>query len=201
MPSEGCRNASTYCVVGHVVEPGDRSRRLWPSGRDGACLGSSCDTGTCDPGETRECYTGSEDTIGVGPCATGEQKCTAAGQWGSCDGRGDSGGRELHRHVDNNCNGAVDDDVDLDGDGFTSCGGDCCDSTECGTPGLANPGAFDAPGNGVDDDCNGRIDDTTLLCDQGLMSNLERRKDFAKAIDICQEASCPTRSGASSAHR
>jgi hypothetical protein len=40
----------------------------------------------------------------------------------------------------------------------------------------------------VDDDCNGFVDDTALLCDQGLMSNSNNAKDFAKAIDICQEA-------------
>jgi hypothetical protein len=51
-----------------------------------------------------------------------------------------------------------------------------------------NPGAFDASGNGVDDDCNGAIDDATLLCDQGLPSNSTSGLDFAKAIDICQTA-------------
>jgi hypothetical protein len=88
--------------------------------------------------------------------------------------------------VDNNCNGMVDENVDQDGDGYTTCGGDCCDSTECSNPGLVNPGAFDAPGNGVDDDCNGVVDDAPLLCDQGLASNSTNPMDYAKAIDICQ---------------
>jgi hypothetical protein len=90
--------------------------------------------------------------------------------------------------VDNNCNGMIDEDVDADGDGYTTCGGDCCDSTECSDPALVNPGAFDAPGNGVDDDCNGAVDDTQLLCDQGLASGTTNAMDFAKAIDICQTA-------------
>ena len=90
--------------------------------------------------------------------------------------------------IDQNCNGTVDENEDRDGDGFTTCDGDCCDSTECGTPNLANPGAFDAPGNNVDDDCNGYVDDTALLCDQGLMSNSTMAGDYAKAIDICQTA-------------
>jgi hypothetical protein len=95
--------------------------------------------------------------------------------------------------VDNNCNGAVDDDVDADGDGFTSCGGDCCDSTECSKPELVNPGAFDAPGNQVDDDCNGVVDDTLLLCDQNLPSSSSDGLDFAKAIDLCQTTTEPER--------
>lgn len=158
-----------------------------PSDR-GACVGDECSSGSCSSGETRQCYTGQKDTDGVGPCHGGMQMCTAAGQWGICDGQTIPVAENCADGVDNNCNGAVDEDEDRDGDGFTTCAGDCCDSTECGTPALANPGAFDAPGNNVDDDCDGMIDNTTLLCDQGLMSNSSSGKDFAKAIDICQEA-------------
>lgn len=166
-------------VVGVGCGPSDR----------GACSGAECATGSCDPGETRECYTAAvKDTLGVGPCHSGHQTCTAAGQWGNCDGEVIPVGETCGDGIDNNCNGSVDENEDRDGDGFSTCDGDCCDSTECGTPGLANPGAFDAPGNGVDDDCNGFVDDTVLLCDQGLTSNTNNAKDFAKAIDICQEA-------------
>jgi hypothetical protein len=155
----------------------------------GACLGPECATGSCDSGEVRECYTASQkDTNGVGPCHSGMQTCTAAGQWGNCDGQVIPVGESCGDGVDNNCNGSTDENEDRDGDGFSTCDGDCCDSTECGTPPLANPGAFDMPGNSVDDDCNGFADDTVLLCDQGLMSNTANAKDFAKAIDICQEA-------------
>ncbi|HEY5945531.1 MAG TPA: choice-of-anchor L domain-containing protein [Kofleriaceae bacterium] len=137
----------------------------------------------------RECYTGKKDTMGIGPCTSGMQSCTAAGQWGNCVGEVVPVAETCGDNVDNNCDGGTDNDVDLDGDGFTTCGGDCCDSTECGTPGLVNPSAFDAPGNTVDDDCNGQVDDTVALCDQGIMSNSSNAKDYAKAIDICQEAS------------
>lgn len=155
----------------------------------GACLGPECATGSCESGEKRECYTANQkDTNGVGPCHSGEQMCTAAGQWGNCEGQVIPVGETCGDGVDNNCNGATDENEDRDGDGFSTCDGDCCDSTECGTPGLANPGAFDMAGNSVDDDCNGFVDDTVLLCDQGLMSNTTNAKHFAKAIDICQEA-------------
>src|SRR5207247_7843271 len=41
-------------------------------------------------------------------------------------------------------------DVDQDGDGFTPRGGDCNDGSA-----SIHPGAFDIPGDGIDQDCNG----------------------------------------------
>ena len=57
-----------------------------PDSRVGACMGPDCLTGTCDPGQKRECYSGLEETIGVGPCQIGEQTCTEGGLWGNCVG-------------------------------------------------------------------------------------------------------------------
>jgi hypothetical protein len=157
-----------------------------PSTRSDNCVGDACNGGTCDPGQTRDCYTGHENTEGVGPCTGGTQMCLAAGMWGNCVGQVLPSQELCGDGIDNNCNGMIDEDVDADGDGYTTCGGDCCDSTECNDPALVNPGAFDVPGNGVDDDCNGIIDDTVPLCDQQLPSNSTDATDFAKAIDICQ---------------
>ena len=61
--------------------------------------------------------------------------------------------------IDNNCNGIIDESVDNDEDGFTTCagvpgGGDCED-----TQNTINPGAFESVCDGVDNDCNGLIDD------------------------------------------
>jgi hypothetical protein len=151
-----------------------------------SCVGSACIPGECQPGTVEECYTGPIETLGVGPCAKGMRTCDATATWSRCS--------DVHPvqedctdGIDNNCNGMVDEDIDADGDGFTTCAGnDCCDSTECSRPELVNPGAFDAPGNGFDDDCNGVVDDTLLLCDQGIPSNTTNGMDFARAIDICQ---------------
>ncbi len=159
-----------------------------PSNRAGTCVGDACSTGTCDPSQTRDCYTGHMDTEGVGPCTGGTQMCLPAGVWGNCVGEVVPVGEVCGDNIDNNCNGMTDENIDADGDGYTTCGGDCCDSTECNDPGKVNPGAFDAPGNGVDDDCNGVIDDTIALCDQNLTSNTTNAMDYAKAIDLCQVA-------------
>ncbi len=54
---------------------------------------------------------------------------------------------------DNDCDGTIDEDVDEDGDGFTTCGGDCDDSDA-----TIYPGATETC-NGLDDDCDGDIDE------------------------------------------
>ncbi|HEU0036744.1 MAG TPA: choice-of-anchor L domain-containing protein [Kofleriaceae bacterium] len=156
-----------------------------PSVRDGS---DDDPNAPCEPGTVEECYSGQAGTEGVGPCHAGTRTCTDQKLWTQCEGEVVPVAESCADAVDNNCNGMTDEDVDADGDGFTTCGGDCCDSTECSAPGLVNPGAFDAPGNNLDDDCNGVADDTQLLCDQGIASNTTNAVDFAKAIDICQEA-------------
>ncbi|MGE5181885.1 MAG: choice-of-anchor L domain-containing protein [Acidobacteriota bacterium] len=76
---------------------------------------------------------------------------------------------------------------DPDGDGFTAAQGDCCqDASQCSNPELVNPGAFDVPGNNVDDDCDGKVDESEGPCDTGLASNSSDPMDYAKAIDLCQ---------------
>ncbi len=141
----------------------------------------------CKPGRVVECYSGQDGTAGVGPCAQGTRTCSDQGTWGGCVGEVVPAAESCTDGVDNNCNGMVDEDVDQDRDGITTCGGDCCDSTECSDPELVNEGAFDAPGNSVDDDCDGMIDNTALLCDQGLASNSSQALDYAKAIELCQQ--------------
>lgn len=165
-----------------------------PQGRQqNACTGAECDTGTCKPGDTRECYTGQPVTKDVGPCHGGVQTCTAAGQWGECVGEVVPAAENCTDSIDNNCNGMVDEVIDADGDGFATCDAsgaplDCCDANECGTPGLVNPGAVDIEGDLVDNDCDGTIDNPLPTCDQGLASNSSSAIDFARAIDICKMA-------------
>ena len=144
--------------------------------------------GACDPGATEDCFTGQDGTNGVGPCKGGTITCESTGMWGRCVGEIAPSQELCTDGVDNNCNGKIDEDEDRDGDGITTCGGDCCDSTECSMPGAVNAGAFDAPGNNVDDDCNGVKDDTQLFCDMGLASGTLNANDYAKAIDLCQTA-------------
>ena len=127
------------------------------------CVGDQCTTGgSCNPGATRSCYDGTSGTQNVGTCHDGTQTCGQDGTWGACAGEQLPVAENCTDGLDNNCNGAVDDNADADGDGFTTCNGDCCDSVECSNPAAVNPGAFDAPGDLVDNDCDGMVDNTQL---------------------------------------
>ncbi|MCB9566056.1 MAG: choice-of-anchor L domain-containing protein [Myxococcales bacterium] len=144
--------------------------------------------GECTPGATQPCYSGPPGTEGVGACAVGSQTCDDEGSWGGCEGDVVPVTEVCGNKVDDDCNGMTDDDVDADGDGWTTCGGDCCDVAGgvCQKPELVNPGAYEYPGNEVDDDCDGEIDEAAATCDGGLASDSANPLDYAKAMDLCQ---------------
>jgi hypothetical protein len=164
-----------------------------PSGTHG---GGTIDAGDDDPpactaGDTQGCYDGPDGTAGVGPCTSGTQTCSDTGFWGPCLGEVTPAGEICANGLDENCSGTADEDVDVDHDGFTTCAGDCCDSTAdgCTDPELVNPGAFEAPDNTLDDDCDGTVDNVVAAnCDSGLASNSTTPADYAAALDICQTA-------------
>jgi hypothetical protein len=74
------------------------------------------------------------------------------------------------------------DGTDHDGDGFSGQDGDCndCDPN-------TNPGAFDVPKDGIDEDCDGTPDDEPSGCD--TMAVLDSTDPFnaALAIDLCRK--------------
>jgi hypothetical protein len=86
--------------------------------------------------------------------------------------------------------------TDDDGDGFTTCDGDCDDHDS-----LVNPCAFDtdlASGDpvgkdGIDNDCDGKIDNR-VLCDSALATagHDTVAADYASAIDLCNNQRCST---------
>jgi hypothetical protein len=95
--------------------------------------------------------------------------------------------------IDDNCDGHVDEGClpgcfDADGDGWTTCDGDCCDNpSQCAHPALVNPGAFEFVGNGVDDDCDPTTSDTVpALCSTAPKFSGVTGTDLAQALDLCQ---------------
>jgi len=143
----------------------------------------------CSPGASEACYSGLATTQDVGECHGGIRTCGDDGTWGRCEGEVTPRGEDCTNGLDENCNGLADEDRDLDGDGFSTCDNDCCDDPAqgCASPELVNVGAFEAPGNGVDDDCDGTIDNAVAAaCDGDIPSNASDPLDYARAIDLCQ---------------
>lgn len=164
---------------------------------DGACVADTVCTAdnvgvgdcVCAPGASEPCYEGPANTQGVGQCVGGTHTCDASGQfWGSCDGQVVPSPEVCGNGVDDNCNSAVDEDMDVDGDGYTVCGGDCCDEdgVGCEKAKLVNPGAFEVAGNMLDDDCDGVEDNQLPACDGALALASDDPLDGVRAIDLCK---------------
>ena len=77
----------------------------------------------------------------------------------------------------------VDPNADLDDDGFTPAQGDCSDCNA----GI-HPGAYDVPGNGIDEDCNGKVDDAETGCDVTVSIDNPFPEEVARAVDLCKVA-------------
>src|SRR5262245_50643233 len=94
-------------------------------------------------------------TVGAGVIGTGGGiglggRGGGRSRGGSGGGSGGSGGKITTAPDCPN----PDPNVDKDGDGYTGATGDCNECTN-----QMNPGAFDYPSNGIDEDCNGTPDD------------------------------------------
>lgn len=74
------------------------------------------------------------------------------------------------------------DAIDHDGDGFASTQGDCndCDPN-------SNPGAFDVPKDGIDEDCDGIVDDEPTGCDSMAVLDSTDPGNAAYAMDLCRK--------------
>ncbi|HZF55142.1 MAG TPA: choice-of-anchor L domain-containing protein [Polyangiaceae bacterium] len=151
--------------------------------QDGPCA--------CMPGSVQDCYYGAPGTKGVGPCKGGQQICDPTGlSWGACSNLVMPVSEICGNNVDEDCNGVMDDVPDIDGDGWTSCNGDCCETpgAACTSPKLVNPGAFEVLNNNVDDDCDAATSDTVApaACSTVADFTAVTASDVANAMDICQ---------------
>lgn len=178
--------------VGEVVPAGDSCLDSLDNDCNGVVndgVAANAPGCVCLPNAVAACYEGPPGTENVGPCKAGTQTCVASGLgYGLCENEVLPVLDVCANGVDDDCNGAVDDSLDEDGDGWKRCDGDCCDRVGpvCSDPKLVNPGAFEVDGNSVDDDCDGTVDTVAGACDSALSSNSSAALDYAKAIDLCQ---------------
>ncbi len=78
------------------------------------------------------------------------------------------------------------DGLDHDGDGWSFNDGDRSNNVSADCDGMSNPGAYDFPGNGVDEDVDGTPDNEVTVCDSGLPINSTVNNDYARAMELCQ---------------
>ena len=148
--------------------------------------------GTCTPGVTRACYSGSAATAGVGICRRGTQTCDGTGNYPMpCAG-------EVLPMAAEQCGNGLDDDCDgmaeegcgactpgamrscysgpagSAGTGRCRAGTQTCDGTRnwpMTCAGEILPSSSEACGNGVDDDCDGMVDEGCSVLASSMESN------------------------------
>lgn len=186
--SEGVTTSTSDGSTSTTAAPTTTSAGETTTTTDSDTDASESEGAICDPGASEACYTGPDGTADVGACKPGIRTCNQASTWGPCLGEVTPTGELCSNKIDDNCDGAIDEDVDADGDGYSACAGDCCDveGGTCMKPALVNPGAYEVEGNEVDDDCDGVTDEPAPLCDQGLASSSSDGLDYARAMDLCQ---------------
>ncbi len=154
---------------------------------DGLALGA--DGCVCNPGAQEACYEGPNGTQGVGECKAGLKTCNTQGTaWSSCSGQVLPVTEICSNGKNDDCTGVVDDGLDKDGDGWTTCQGDCCDEAGavCGSPKLVNPGAMEVAGNNVDDNCNNQKDEADTACTIAQKWSGISAADLLTAMEICK---------------
>ncbi len=162
---------------------------------------------SCNPGQTRECYTGPAGTEGVGVCKKGTQLCDASSAWGACQNEVLPGIEEIcGNQLDDNCDGKTDtDDAAVceckpnetrpcyTGPAGTDGKGECKAGTQtCGANGKWGTCQGDIlPAaevcDGKDNNCDGTLDEETAaapLCGAG--------QRCANGKCSCDATSCPS---------
>jgi hypothetical protein len=123
----------------------------------------SCDevdndcNGTVDEGVTTTFYGDGDqdgygdDTVTTEACSQPAYYATVGGDCDDTDADYSPGATEGCDGEDYNCDGAMDNDADVDGYPDVSCGGDDCDDTD----NTVNPAATEVCEDGIDNDCDG----------------------------------------------
>ncbi len=142
----------------------------------------------CLPNEGTSCYTGPGGTEGVGECHAGTKTCgTYGNNWGSCLEQVTPITEICANGLNDDCVGGADDGLDADGDGWSTCANDCCDSeAQCQNPAVVNPGAVEVEGDSIDNDCNGSTDEAPTACSAAQKFSGIGPTDLVQAIGICK---------------
>ncbi len=145
----------------------------------------------CIPGAMQACYPGPANTENVGLCKPGTRKCNPSGTaFGLCKDFVTPSTELCANNIDEDCSGKADDVPDIDGDGWTVCNNDCCETTQdCAKPTKVNPGAFEFVGNAIDDDCDPATLDSVPAAACSSVAKFDGTKaiELVQALDLCQQ--------------
>lgn len=191
-----CSVASNQCNTGTCNEAGQSCVGV-PVGNGTTCndglfctVNDSCSNGSCVGGGARDCSSATNgDVCLIASCAELTDMCVTANDPMCCDVNQDAdldgsnacqdcddsdasirpGAAERCDGLDNDCDGMIDEDFDLDGDGYATCGTDpairdCDDSNPNVYPGRAEECGPNNLGNQIDDNCNGYVDEGCNPC-------------------------------------
>lgn len=141
---------------------------------ESCCSSPVCDAGKCGSPAPASCV--SAVCAAIPGCCKGSWSAACVNAVAT-----HCGGASCANAANNSCVFCFADGMDHDGDGYSYLGGDCkdCDPT-------VNPGAYDFPSNGVDEDCSGAADDEQLSCDTGLPFASDDPAAYAKAMELCR---------------
>jgi hypothetical protein len=166
-------------------------------GFDNDCDGAVDEDCPCDDGSQQPCYSGSPVTVGLGNCHTGIQQCGGSA-WGTCLGEGLPHEEECNT-LDDDCDGAVDEDCPCDDGSQQSCysgspitvdigtcrkGTQLCSNDSWGAcEGEVLPAAEDVC-NELDDDCDG-IADQGCPCGDGEQQPCYSGPPATQDVGVC----------------